>query len=532
MATILGLLLVVTFIANYLTTTLPSAMGQNDLQHEVQVQNQVAQLASLAQETALKGKVGAQVSGPVALGSDGTPPFAGQDGSSISPLAPYSNASLISELAGPSVYSPPTGFPVGNLAYLASTCLPRPPTVTVNCAAVNRAHPIDWNFSAGDGLAYTVTLGTGGNHVQLYFATNQSTITISGVSGMPIFIQIVGSFDTLTIANNGGGNNPISVNITGNYDNITAGSFPGGASTVFINVVGNHDFLNGDTAAGGNTFYVSILGAYDTFAVVPGSGSTYYTYFTGFDVQNPVSPTCPYGALSHTDSVIGYSITNGNSANAHLFQSFNNSTSFPGNSTHSVSSRWSIVNQTVSPFLCPFTSSVQIPISPVISAGFVVHLRNTYAPSAEVAFDQGAVVYAQPSSVPVFILPPRVSYGNGVLTLFVPQFTGRVGSEAGVGTADVSLRLLSATHLVIPTNSFSFQSGSVVNFTVKTPYAAAWFAFFQSSSLSPFVSCSGAKSVCTALYNPGGPLGTVTISVPTGGLKLDLLFATYAVTLG
>jgi len=43
-ATIFGLLLVVVFIANYLTTTLPAQMSVNDLDHVIQVENQVGQL--------------------------------------------------------------------------------------------------------------------------------------------------------------------------------------------------------------------------------------------------------------------------------------------------------------------------------------------------------------------------------------------------------------------------------------------------------------------------------------------------------
>ena len=85
MAVILGLLLVVTFIANYISTTLPSQMGQNDLQHEVTVQNQVAQLAALLQEVAKADAIDAQVSQPVTLGSTSAPPFAGQDSSTDFP---------------------------------------------------------------------------------------------------------------------------------------------------------------------------------------------------------------------------------------------------------------------------------------------------------------------------------------------------------------------------------------------------------------------------------------------------------------
>ncbi len=279
MAVILGLLLVVTFIANYISTTLPNTMAQNDLQHEVLVQNQVSELSALVQETAEAGAVGAQVSQPVTLGSASAPPFAGQDSSTISP---------------------------GNL-------------------------------SAGLNVSLTLT------------------------------------------------------------------------------------------------------------------GPTTYRVPTG-------------------------------------------------------------------------------------SASLVVHLSNTYAPSAEVALDQGAVVYAQPGATPIFVVPPRISYASGVLTLFVPRFVGSVGSEAGVGAADVSLRLLSAQQIGIPSGGFSLQSNTNVTITIITPYAAAWYAYFHSVKLlSPDVSClpPGANSPCTALYQPGHSLGTVTLAVPvpTAGLTLNLLVGVYSISL-
>ncbi|MGP8076895.1 MAG: hypothetical protein ACLP8Y_09280 [Thermoplasmata archaeon] len=534
-ATILGLLLVVTFIANYIATTLPNTMGQNDLQHEVTVENQVAQMSALLQATAQSGVVGAEISQPITLGSASAPPFANADSSTVLPGNASGGLGVSFTLAGPTSFNPPKGFGITQASLPAAYCSPTRPTTTVTCST-HSGVLYAWNFSAGNGIAYSVTLGTGSNLVELNFATNGSTITIAGISGMPTFIQILGSNDTLTLAApDAGGNNPISVNITGNYDTIAAGSFPGGASTIYIHVIGDHDVLNGDSASGGNTFYVSVIGTADTLAIVPGSGSSYYTYFTGFDYLNPVSPSCPYGALAHNDSVTGFTIAKLTSANAHVYQTFNNSTSNPGNSVHNPSSRWSITNQTVAPFTCPFFSQAVQPISNGLSpprASLVVQLRNTYAPSAEVAFDQGAVVYAQPGSIPIFYVPPPISFANGILTLFVPQFAGHLGSEAGVGTADITLRLLSSHSFVVPSNSFGFQNSSNVVITIKTPYAAAWAAnLVGNSALAPFVTCAPISCVTIAktLYYPGHALDTITLSIPTAGLIFDLLTAQYAI---
>jgi hypothetical protein len=389
-----------------------------------------------------------------------------------------------------------------------------------------------WNFTGQNGVAYTVTFGTGSNLILLNFSTNSSTISVSGISGMPIFVQVIGNNDTITLTNNGGGNNPISINITGSYDTVTAGSFPGGASTIYIHVVGDHDYINGDPSSGGNTMYVSFVGTADTLALVPGSGSNYYTYFTGFDSLNPTLGSCPYGALAETDAVTGYTVANGQSANAHLTQSFNNSTAYPTWGNLTPSSRWSIHYHPVLPFACPFVTAVKVPFTPVGVAGFVVHLQNTYAPAAEVAYDQGAVVFAQPGGLPIFIAPPPITLVNHVLTLFVPWFSNSVSGEAGIGTADVSLQLISTTSVTLPSNGFGFVNGSKVTLTVVSQYAAAWYAYFLASgAFHSYVSCTGSNQVCTRNYYSTGiaPLGTVTLSIPTTGLTLNVLTAVFSV---
>jgi hypothetical protein len=545
-AVILGLLLVVTFIANYLATTLPNTMGQNDLQHELAVENQVAQLSARMQAIAFAGAVGAQVSQPVSLGSAGAPPFAGPDSGYLTALSSVANTSgnhpqsgLNFTLAGPTRYLPPTGFGL-NLKSPPSGCTYN--ATTFNCPAINKAIPIKWNFTGLNGKAITVTLGTGGNLVLLNFSTNNSAITVSGLSGMPTYVQVLGNNNTLTLTNNGGGNNPISVNITGSYNTIATNSFPGGASTIIIHVIGDNNLINGDAASsgGGNTFYVSIIGTGNALALTPSGGDAYYAYVTGFDILNPTSASCPYGALSHNNPITGYNNGIGTSKNAKLYETFNNSTSYPGGGTVHPGSqsgppyKFTITNSSVASFNCPFTSGVSVPFTPAGVAGFVVHLQNLYAPTAEVAYDEGSVVFAQPGGTPIFVVPPPITFGHGVLTLFVPWLSNVVMSEAGTGTADVSLHLLSTTSFTMPSNGFALPSGSQVTFTVVSPYAAAWYNFFHatSSPFSSYVTCTGSGNVCTAVYNPGGaaPLGRVTVAIPVSAITtLNVVTAVYSV---
>ncbi len=84
MATLLGLLLVVTYVANYLSNQLPGQMQANDLNHEILVENQLGRFGALLAATSAAGAIGAQSTQPLSLGSDSEPPFAKPDISYLS----------------------------------------------------------------------------------------------------------------------------------------------------------------------------------------------------------------------------------------------------------------------------------------------------------------------------------------------------------------------------------------------------------------------------------------------------------------
>jgi hypothetical protein len=516
-ATILGLLLVVTFIANYLSTTLPNTMGQNDLQHDVLVQNQVAQLAALMQVTAESGVISAPVSQAVTLGSVGAPPFAAADSSTIAPGNQSSGLGTSFTLTGPQTYNPPTG---GISGVSAPGC-----TTTSHTIVCSGATTVNANFTGalGNQPSYAVTLG-GGETARLNFSTSNSAIAVTVSGSTLVYLTVLGNNDTMTIDVS---TLPETIIVVGNDDKvIMTGS--GSSSRTNILMVGNRDTVTTSALSGSNTVVSSIYGSSDN--VNPGvlSGTAAFgVYFNGFNPSTP-SGTCPVDNLSSTDTV-----TNPVGGSGPFTVNYNN-TAYSGSGT---SGPWGITYRVPTPFACPFFSQLVLPIpsgpAPP-SAALVVHLNNVYSTRAEVALDQGAVVYAQPGGLPVFVVPPRITLSRGVLSLFVPQFVGHIGSESGVGTADVSLRLLSTQEIVIPSNGFSFQSGTQITITVITPYAAAWYAYFHSASsgFAPYVTCSGSNSVCTALYNPGGPLGTIKLSIPTTGLHLSLLVGLFSVSLG
>ena len=288
-ATVLGLLLVVTYIATYLSTTLPNQMSVNDLNHDLLVQNQVGQVSVVTDQIALAGAVGGQQVFPISLGSAGTPPFAGPDGAEILPLINYT----------------------------------------------------------------------------------------------------------------------------------------GGSYGVYVNY--------------------SITSAHGTVAL--------------------------------------------------------SATSVPG-------------------------------------AGFVVGLRNTYASASEVAYDDGAVVFAQPGGVPTMADPPAITLSTaGTLSIVLPTFTNPIGVESGTSLATIGLRLTSFQSVALPISGYALASVPVT-ITVFTPYAAAWLNYFaaQPSFASATITCTptavGPQSVCSTsnLYEPGQAIGKVTISVSPSALALTQGY--FAVTLG
>ncbi|MGD0588208.1 MAG: hypothetical protein ABSA63_05375 [Thermoplasmata archaeon] len=525
-ATILGLLLVVTFIANYLATTLPNTMGQNDLQHEVTVENQVAQMSALLQATAQSGAVGAEISQPITLGSASAPPFANADSSTVLPGNATGGFGVSFVLAGGATYNPPVAGPQGGPYNVANdpTCIPIPPAQPTNTITCSGASTIIYNFTGAlaNQASYGLTL-SGGGVVRVNIISNHSTVSITGSSNPGINLLILGSNDTISVVTS---TVPENVVIVGNYDTLSfTGSGAGTRENVLI--VGNHDTVN--NVASGSTEVASIYGSNDTFNPGTVSNSNFHVFFNGFNPTTP-SATCPVDNISQTDTV-GSPVGSGST-----FAVTYNNTVYTGTGTvHGTGGNWAVTYQIPTPFSCPFFVQSVLPISNGLSppsASLVVQLRNTYAPSAEVAFDQGAVVYAQPGSIPIFVVPPRISFENGILTLFVPQFSGHFGSEAGVGTADVSLRLLSSQQFVVPSNSFGFQNLSNVIITVKTPYAAAWAAnLLGNSALAPFVTCApiSCTTIAKTLYYPGHGLDTITLSIPTSGLSFQLLVARYGI---
>jgi hypothetical protein len=515
-ATILGLLLVVTMLANYLSTQLPSQMQVNDANHTLAVENQVARLDATLRDVAGAGSVGGVLSQPVSLGSAGAPPFAAPDGASIAPGMVGSGLTVAFTVLGTATYLPPGGWPAGgNLN--RTGCSESPPgsnnPTSVSCTG---GTVLTQNFTNG---SHFISV-TGGSDLHLNFTTSYSTVVVGAAGGAGNTVGMVGSYDTVYL--NATGGSTVHVILVGNYDTLAVAGK--GGATVVVYLVGNHDSVSWSANGASSHFLESAWGSYDN---TTDSNSNAAVYYTGFDTGNPSSDVCPYGNDSSTDGVSGSGGT----------VTYNN-TGYSGSGS---SSGWTSTWSKVTGLTCPFFAAVQLPqkSSGAVGASLVVHLRNTYTPAADIAFDQGAVVYAQANGPPLILVGPGFNYSSGTLSLWVPEFQGSVGTEAGAGIAEVSVRLVSLLTLALPAGGFSLKAGSDLYVNVTSVYAAGWTTY-----LSSYLSTTALKGVATVTCQPAssaackgpfafnGPLGTVSLAVPASALSaLDLQVATYSVSL-
>jgi hypothetical protein len=522
-ATILGLLLVVLFIANYLTTTLPNQMMVNDESHELQVENQLGRLSALLGAAAGERAIGAQLSAPVTLGSAGQPPFASADGGSIAPMTAGSGMGVSFTLSGPAAYAPPVAGRVGGYSSPGATC---PTPSMTGFADVGSCHVI-WNFTGNSGTFSFSQTGSGSAVANV--TTNGSTISVAGTGSGYTFYEIIGSQNKITMS--GVGSGPENVTIFGNGNNLSISTT--GSAPIAIDLFGNYNTVT-VTSVGSGPVTVVVYGTHDTLSVPSDTGSQKFSvYLDGFNASAPSASLCPYGNLSSTDAVTSFSEV----GSGGLTEYVNNNVDYYSNQSVSMgctgnATCWSLHYRNVVQKTCPFFGPTSIPFSSgVLAAGFIVHLRNTYAPPADVAFDAGAVIYAQQAGKAVLVDPPTLNLTDGTLTVFVPQFVNTVGVEAGIGTAILTTRLLSATSLNLPSGGFSLPSGANVLVTITTPYAMAWMAYFQADepALYAHASCSGPTAACSGPFYFGGPLGTVKLLIPV--TTIDLSVGTFSVKL-
>jgi hypothetical protein len=520
---LLGLLLVVTFIANFLTTVVPNQMQVNDFNHVIAVENQLGRLAALVASGGGSGAVGMQFVQPISLGSDGVAPWAPPDGSSLGAGRIGSSLAFSYGLLGQFVYSPPLGYPQGGPA-LPATCTFTSITHTgITCtAAVTR---LAYNFS-GNSKAFSVTSTSSAGLFALNFSTNHSTILVSAVGGTRVDIAIYGSNDSVTVSANGGAQ--LNVTLVGNNDYLNMGQT--GGATVVVRMYGTLDSLY-EASTGTGKMLVIAYGNSDSITANASGVATYTAFVTGFNATSPISPLCPYDNVSGTVTLHG----TGPSAS---YNAYLNNTAFTGSST---AAPWTVHFQAVAPTTCPFFSRQPISIaSPsTTGAGLALRLSNTYAPSGEVAYDEGAVIYAQYGGFPVVVNPPSITltHVGGLVTaasLSIPYFSGPTGAASGIGIETINLRLVHTLSLTVSAGApnLAINPNVPISLVVTTPYAEAWVAYLSANLVySGLWSCAPA-AICTGAYAQGSPMGVVTITIPTTSLsQLTIGTSTFAATL-
>lgn len=510
-ATILGLLLVVTFIANYLSTTLPQQMSLNDLNHDLQVENQLGRFQALLHDVSVKGDLGAQVSQPVTLGSQGLPPFADADSGSIGPLN-GSNYSLSYQLDGPSTFNPPsTGTPGGRLlpCVLVITT-----SQTLTCATPGA--PI-YNFTGTPSAGFSVVSVLGGTYA-LNFSTNGTsttpeTIAIHSEAGTATYaVYLYGSNDTFTLDTTLG-TTTLDLVEYGTNDTVKFDT-TGGSSTVNLLSVGYNDAIT-VTDASGLKLNAYVAGWDDSTAAPTTTGeasstTAFTVYYTGF---TNTTLRCPNDNLAATDTVSAATTTGTYVAYYNVTKTF----------TPTAESHWTQHVDVTTPVEsgCPLFTTVTVnnPTTPRF-AGFNAHLLNTYAPVADIGFDAGAVVVAQPGGLPQIVDPPGLTVVNGVsgvtsVNLWFPVFIGKGAVEAGVQSAILSARLVALTSFVLtPTSSYGVANNTEIYLNVTTPFAAGWWAYYNATYPSSWISCAG--NGCNGLFTGLGDFGTISLAIPTG----------------
>lgn len=523
--TILGLLLVVSMIANYISTTLPAEMRVNDANRNIQVENEIARISALMQAVSRSGAVGSVLNQPINLASAGLPPFAAPDAGSISQLSTGGGASAVNfTVVGPIAFIPFGGWPAGGNLYGASGCMsaqnPNPNPTVITCSG--SSHLVQ-NLTNGSHYIN----GVGGANFTLQITTNWSTVDVNTSGGLYVpWLNFSGSHDIISVTYTGGAT--ANMFVYGNWDNISVGGKGGG--TIVLTLVGNHDKVTWTDLGTSSTFKEVAYGSYDSLVNSANKPDATVTY-VGFDAQNASSKFCPYG----TDALTDTAIPNPSGGTVHYQV---NSTGYV-NKTNSSGGWTNYFNNTPLTASCPFFSKISVPFlgKGAVAGAFAVHAANSYVPTADIAFDNGALVYAQPGGIPVMLSGPGITLVNGRLSLWFPQFASSLGAEQGVGIASVGFRLSSVFTLYLPVGNFNISTGTdALTIAIKTPFAQAWVNYFKGQGSfvdTAKIKCTPAASApCTGGYVSNGKLGVVTIPLNLpAGTTMNLQVATFQVYL-
>lgn len=434
LVTVLGLLLVVTFIANFVLDQLPGEMLELEFEHTVQVENQLSRLQATILAQANNPRIPLTLSSPVTLGSNSVPPFGPPTTGSIASEPP--NVRAVSQIHLSSVFYT---YPQWNVG---ASCL-----------------------SGGAGHC------SGAGNVNYYNTSNQNNtsfaIKVDGNTNSLVY-NMSGSNDTLTITWTGKDAGFIEVIVNGSYDSVIFNK--GGSDTI------------------ASVSYFDFFGQHDSFSYNPsGSHASHGAQSVNVAFVGQQGPVCPAANLSSSDNIASFSSGGSNINvnvtwwNAQGYITPPHVTAYPGGAIPTEQITW----QNRSGFVaCAFTATYGSTYFEQFGGGVDVHLANRYSPQADVVYDQGAVILAQQGGTPVMVSPPRIitTLVNGGIAanITLVNLLGNLTSEGGVTTAAVTSQVVSVDRFVIAPTAGLFLGGEFF-LNITTLYPGAWAGYVSSS---------------------------------------------------
>ena len=476
MATILGLLLVTSFISQFVLVQLPNQMQQYEFNHMLQVENQLSRLQSTVLMQAQDPQVPISLVSPVTLGSQAVPPF-----------APESDAWILPESHGIGLAD----------SYALSNIQAAPPnwSATPGCASGNTCSgtPLWDNITGTAHSSYTFTLSNAKPSFRLNFTGNNDTITITWTGASIGFTWLVfnGSFLHVSLVKSATGGT----------------SLPG----IFAFFYGQHDVL----ATG-----------------LSGTSVALNDRFVGF------GQLCPNGNLSKSDRF--YWNATGD-ANSYINTTWSNSVGYTSASSISLGSGTleRFLNVSTFPTGCAFTLTSTSQYSNPVLSGVQVHLDNRYIPTADLLYEDGAVLISHPGLGSIMVGPPPISL-NAVTGGYAGNFTfvnvvGNLSVEEGTETAGVLSRVVSVQSFNIANSpsTNNYLTATWLNLTTYAPYG--WSSFFQtlpSGAILGNIRCTPSVAIHlpnTCLIPPANVV--VTLSIPIALVQLTETIVTVQLTL-
>lgn len=487
-ATILGLLLVVTFISSFILQPLPQQMAALESQHALQVEDQLARLQATILAEAQNPSYRVALSTPITLGSAALPPWGAASPGQILPEGGSVRTVTNYQLAHVVPHEPNWNN--------GSSCL-----FGGSGKCTSNGNIDTWNVTNENNTNFTLTVNGNRNSVQYNITGSNDTITIDWTGGDTGFVNfIINGSDDHIIYNKGGSDTTSPI----------ANFYFFGQRDVFdFNPSGSH------ASPGAMTLNVVFIGS--------------------------LSLICPYGNLSSTDRL--GTLTAGGSKlnmtvtwwNAVGYTSPPHTIPYPGGAAASEYLTFQNVTGVVG---CAFTLGYATNYATQYGAGILVHLFNTYQPTVDVAYDQGAVVESTAGGSSIMVSPPPLTYSvqpQGVVaTMTLVNLVGNFSTTGGYATADITSTVLSVQTVDVQNGQSRFYLATPLFVNVTTAFPAAWASFFTGH---PTVFPSGATCLASTpiaapyscLAPPPGTLVTISAALSAQGLTVTTITATVSV---